>query len=154
MTNLEILRNQKRLDYLFTKFDALTEDYELLSHWSRYLCVLVSGYLEESIRILLREYSKTKSTPYVANYVETKLNSFCNPKMGIILGLTGAFSQEWQKNIETAVKGEIKSSVDSIVDIRHKIAHGKNVGITPSILKNYYRNAKKLIRLLEHQCYS
>ena len=141
-----------RLDSLFKKFDDMVDDHELLAHWSRYLCILVSGYLEESIRTIFREYSRSKSSPYVANYVETKLDSFQNPKMGLILKLNGSFNQKWQKDLEEAVEDEIKDSVNSIVNVRNQVAHGKNVGITPSILKNYYKNAKKLICLLENQC--
>jgi len=152
MTHPEIHSFQSKLDYLFTKLKLLDHDAELLAHWARYLCVLVSGYLEVSIRTIFREYSKSKSSPNVANFVEAKLNAFQNPKMGLILELNGSFSHAWQLDLEKLVKDEIKQSVDSIVNIRNKVAHGQNVGITPSLLKYYYKNAKKLVLLLESQC--
>lgn len=152
MTHPDILRYQMRLDNLFRKFDDLITYPEILSHWSRYLCILVSGYIEESVHVIFREYSRSKSSPYVANYVETKLAAFQNPKMGLILELNGAFNQEWRVELEKEVEGEIKDSINSIVDVRNKVAHGKDVGITPSVLKNYYKNAKKFVCLLETKC--
>ena len=46
MKNIEVIRYQQRLDDLFKKIVAFAEDIELQSHWARYLCILVSGFLE------------------------------------------------------------------------------------------------------------
>lgn len=152
MRNREIASYEMRLDRLFKKFDNLTDDPELLAHWSRYLCILVSGYLEESIRTIFRVYSRTKSSPNVANHVETSLQHFQNPKMELILTLCGSFSQQWRNSLEEISKDEIKDSINSIVNTRNRVAHGEDVGITPGILRNYYKNAKRLIDSLEKEC--
>lgn len=152
MRNREIEKYERRLNRLFGKFNTITDDPELLAHWSRYLCILVSGYLEEAIRAVLRDYSRLKAAPNIANHVDTNLRSFRNPKMEPILKLSGSFSEAWRKNIEMSCKDEIKDAVDSIVNIRNQIAHGKDVGITPGILRKYYENAQKLVVLLETQC--
>lgn len=152
MTYKEIISFQMRLDHLFERFKDLSEDPELLAHWSRYLCVLVSGYLEESIQTIYREYSRSKSAPNVANYVESRLKGFQNPKIGKILGLTASFNKEWEQALENTINDEIKHAVDSIVNIRNKVAHGKDVGITPSRLGHYYKRAKDLVNFLCKQC--
>ncbi len=66
----------------------------------------------------------------VANFVESRLRQFQNPKMGSILDLAGGFSQELRKRLDSNTKGQLGESVNSIVDNRHKIAHGESVGIT------------------------
>jgi hypothetical protein len=46
MNTAKIDSARKRLDEAFEKGKAFMTEPELQSHWSRYLCVLVSGFLE------------------------------------------------------------------------------------------------------------
>ena len=50
MKNKKVVSHKQRLDALFDKVKALDSEPELISHWSRYLCVLVSGFIEASVR--------------------------------------------------------------------------------------------------------
>ena len=146
MKNIEIVRYQQRLDALFEKVKDIS-DIELQSHRARYLCILVSGYLETSVRAIYGEYNRN-----VTNYVSSKLKSFQSPKMGNILELTRAFSRQWAEELEVATEGELKGSVDSIVANRNNIAHGQDVGISYVTIREYYQNAVKVIELIEDQC--
>ncbi len=56
MKNRETVQAKDRLDYLFSRVNEFSEDLELQSHWARYLCVRVSGFIETSIRSILSEY--------------------------------------------------------------------------------------------------
>lgn len=55
----EIAQHRSRLDHLYQQADKLMyqqadkliDDQEMLAHWSRYLCVLTSGFLETSVRV-------------------------------------------------------------------------------------------------------
>ena len=132
MKNQEISSNKQRLDNLFKKITAFSTDTDLQSHWARYLCILVSGFLETSVRIIYREYARKKATPQVANFVEGKLEDFQNPKMEKILQLTGLFSKEWANELRLETEGELKDAVDSIANNRNQIAHGGSVGISYS----------------------
>lgn len=152
MKNQEISRNKQELDYLFEKVTAFSADTYLQSHWARYLCVLVSGFLETSVRIIYREYAKDKAIPQVANFVEGKLQDFQNPKMEKILQLTGLFDKDWENDLRCKTEGELKDAVDSIANNRNKIAHGDSVGISYSQIKGYYERAIKVIELIENQC--
>jgi uncharacterized HAD superfamily protein len=71
-----------------------------------------------------------------------------------ILNITRSFNPKWAEEIELKLSKntEIKDSIDSIVEVRNKIAHGENIGITYSKMKGYYKNALKLVNLLEEQC--
>ena len=73
MRNTEVVRFEQRLDDLFAKIEDVP-DLELKSHWARYLCILVSGYLETSVRAIYGEYSKNRANDNVANYVIADLN--------------------------------------------------------------------------------
>jgi len=150
--NREIISNKQELDHLFKKITAFSEDTYLQSHWARYLCILVSGFLETSVRIIYREYAKSKATPQVANFVEGKLKDFQNPKMDKIFQLTGLFSKEWENDLRRDTEGALKDAVDSIANNRNNIAHGGSVGISYSQIKSYYDRAIKVIELIENQC--
>ena len=73
MKNIKVIRYQQRLDNLFSKIEQLPlDDFELRSDWARYLCILVSGFLETGIREIYTEYAKNKASPYIVNYVVIK----------------------------------------------------------------------------------
>jgi len=147
MSLVEITRQRQRLDDLFQKVRTFP-DAEAQSHWSRYLCVLVSGFLENSVRITYTEYARKCANPSVADFVESRLRQFQNPKMGTILELAGGFSQEWRQRLEKDTTGQLSESVNSIVGNRHKIAHGESVGLTLHTLLQYYGDALKVVDLL------
>jgi hypothetical protein len=151
MSLVEITRQRQRLDDLFKRAKSLA-DPEIQSHCSRYLCVLVSGFLENSVRLTYSEYAHSRADISVADFVESRLRQFQNPKMGTIVDLAGGFSQEWRRRLETDTKGRLAESVNSIVDNRHKIAHGESVGLTLHTLTQYYNDALKVVDLLRQQC--
>jgi hypothetical protein len=151
MSVVEITRQRQRLDDLFQKTKHLA-DPEIQSHWSRYLCVLVSGFLENSIRITLSEYARARADVSVADFVESRLRQFQNPKMRTILELVGGFSQEWRQRLELDTSGQLGESVNSIVGNRHKIAHGESVGLTLHTLIQYYADTLKVVDLVRQYC--
>ena len=145
--------NQNKLDNLFAKYSTLPpDDIELHSHWTRYLCVLASGYIEISIRHIYSSYARDKTDPKTAKYISSQLERFRNPKMGNIVSLTRMFDDAWAIELETETEDKIKNSVDSIVNNRHQIAHGRDTNISYSYMKSYYDDAKELIELLMTQC--
>src|SRR5437667_2219429 len=152
MNTTEVHRAKSRVDTAFEIGKSLLESPELQSHWARYLCILVSGYLETSIQTLYSEYAKENAIPPVASYVRAQLKGFFNPKMEKVLSVTRTFSSEWADALEEATTDQVKSSIDSVVAVRHQIAHGQNVGISYSIIRQYYNDAVELVRLIEDQC--
>jgi hypothetical protein len=79
MKQPEIHRLEQRLDLLFRKAAALSEDLELQAHFARYLCVLVSGYLEAAISEIYSDYARRKGHPNLATYVKRQMKRFQNP---------------------------------------------------------------------------
>lgn len=152
MKNIEIVRYKKQLDELFNKISALSEDLELQSHWSRYLCIRISGFLEVSVRAIYSQYAKDKAAPYVANYVQSQLKNFQNPNMEKIIQLTGFFDREWADTLKRDTEGELKDAIVSIVAVRNDIAHGGSGDITYVRIKDYYKRVVKVVELIEKQC--
>ena len=152
MNTLEAVRYKQRLDNLFGQISVFSGNPELQSQWARYLCVLVSGFLETSIRSIYGEFARKMASSYVANFVKCELGSFQNPKMGKILELTRAFNPQWANQLEAATEGELKDAVDSVVANKNQIAHGRDVGITYARIKGYYEDVIQVVNLIEGMC--
>ncbi len=149
MNNVQVVQHKQRLDALFDKAAELTNDAELLSNWAKYLCVLASGFIEASVRTLIREYVGARANREVSHYVSQKLRRFQNAKMSKILDLLGDFSSEMRENLDTATKGELKDAIDSVVSNRHQIAHGGFVGMSYVNIKDYYDRSVQVIEKIE-----
>ena len=147
---------KQTIDHLFSIIGKVqsdeTVDDEIKSCLAKYLCVVVSGFLETAIQDIYHAYAQDKSHANVTSYVSKKLLLFRSPKMGNILGLTSCFSTDWGKALDTYCQDEIEGAVNSLVDNRHKIGHGKDVGITYSRVKAYYESSVKLLKRIEQQC--
>ena len=154
MKNRETVQAKDRLDDLFSRVNEFSGDLELQSHWTRYLCVRVSGFIETSIRSILSEYARKMSAPSVANYVENRLRSFQSPNMERILQLLQAFDSTWADELKSSTDGELKDAIDGIKVNRDLIAHGENVGITYTTISRYYQNALMVVERIEDQCNS
>jgi hypothetical protein len=151
MRSYDVVRQKKKLDELFGQIKSGPEEPEARSHWTKYLCILVSGFIESSIRSIYGQYASSKASPKVANFVGSRLKSFQNPRMDKILDLSGAFSAEWRDELDKA-PDEAKSAVNSIVANRNRIAHGEDVSLTYGMMCDYYRGALKLIDIIDGQC--
>jgi hypothetical protein len=152
--NRSILSHRQRLDALFRKVSSI-KDIADQSEWSKYLCVLVSGFLEESLRVLLEEYARIHSSTNIQNFLEAQISSITNCKTSKIIDILNNFSNDWKEEFinqiqaQSQIADEIKNSIDSVVTNRHQIAHGKNVGLRYSTVANYYENVKKAVEILE-----
>ncbi len=151
MNEVVLVAYRQRLSDLFNRSSTFIDDPELLSHWARYLCVLVSGYLEIALQHYYCEFSKSKAHPYVCSFAMANIKDFMNPKMEKILQLSGEFSKEWREKLEAFVEGERKDAVDSIVANRNNIAHGRPVGLTVVRMKRYFDRAVEVTEFVKRQ---
>lgn len=138
-----------RLDRVFEASDDV-EDEEIKSHLARYLCVLTSGYLEESLKILVRNYVVSKAAPVVANHIDSTIKNVTNlnsEKMGQFLN---SFSSRWKDAFDKCLLDKEKDAIDSVVANRHQIAHGGNVGVSYVSIKEWHKDIKHVIEKLAH----
>lgn len=143
-------RRRAQLDASFGKV-RLINDLELRADFARYLCVLVSGFMEQSVRDILIEHATARAAPTVARYVEGSVGRR-NLKTERLLQIVGSFSADWRKELEEYVNGERKDALDSVVANRNLIAHGEWTSISYHQLTEYYRNVKEIIVRLDTMC--
>ncbi len=144
----EIVRQRDRLNALFLQVDKI-DDLEMQSHWAKYLCVLVSGFIETSARSLLISYASQNSTPKVASYVSQQLKGLQNVNLEKLLQLFCSFSDDWRVKLETYTDDEMKNAVNNIIANRNNIAHGQHVGLTYTRVNEWYRKSLDLIQYID-----
>ncbi len=141
----EVHRLRTRLDAAFGRAPDASSDPEFQSDFAKYLCVLVSGYFESALCALLLAYAQRKSSPDVASFVERQLGPWTNPKVEKVIDLFGAFSQDWRDDLAAFLVDHRKDSINSLVALRHKIAHGESVGTSISQVRLHYRVINEVV---------
>lgn len=153
MPHLEAERFRARLDATFLLAET-AENEDVRDHLSRYLCILVSGYLETSIREMLLSYTDGKCHPRIRNFVEDKLKYFQNPRSDRIEALLRSFDINFVESAKREIQREDIEAIDSIIARRNQIAHGSPAGISLGTLKDYRTRAERALlglkKILQH----
>ncbi len=144
----EVSRLQKRLDATFGRSPPSSADFEIQSDFAKYLCVLVSGFFENAIVALILEYVERRSAPEVAVFIGRQLDRWTNPNTEKISTLFGSFNADWRLALERYLIDERKDSINSLVALRHKIAHGESVGTSLSQIKAHYKVIAEVVDYL------
>jgi hypothetical protein len=147
-----IASHQQRIETVFSRAGGLNADPELLADFSKYLCILVAGFIEKSFSEIALEHARRCGAPSLQNFVERNTSKFTNANASKIVQFLGAFDSDWRSRIENYLVDEKKDAVDSIYGLRNNIAHGVSVGITYARMKDYYAEVKSLIVFAQDLC--
>ena len=148
----QVYGEKQRLDETFKRAAGVGGDAELSSDFARYLCVLVSGFLEQAIIELLLEYVKLRSSESIHRHLGPRLRHFTTAKAGNIINLLGSFDLNWQKDLESFLVDERKDAVDSVVNLRQTISHGRFTGVTMASVQRYYVSVKEVVDHIADLC--
>lgn len=143
----EVSRLRKRLDATFGRMPSTSSEPELQADFAKYLCVLVSGFFENAIVALILDYVERRSAPEIMTFVERRLSRWTNPNAERIANLFGAFRADWKNSLDDFLVDQRRDSVNSLVALRHQIAHGGSVGTSLSQVKSYYTT---IIDVVDH----
>lgn len=148
----EVDRLKKRLDATFDRISQVSQDLELQSDFARFLCVLVSGFLEMAVKALIQEHTRQSGAATIQKYVEQKTRNFSNANAGKLINLLNSFDAEWGRQLECFLVDEFKDAVDSVVNLRNQIAHGGSVGVTYQSVLNYYYRIIRVVNYIADIC--
>jgi hypothetical protein len=154
MHNREISRQLQRLKNLFKKVDsACGNDIEMRSHWAKYLCVIAAGLIENALHEIFTDFANSGSSEHIRGYVSASLRKIQNPKTVRFLEVTKSFKKDWHDQLTdyVALEGR-REAIDSIMQNRHDIAHGKDSDITIARVKEYLEKAEDVLEYLEGLC--
>jgi hypothetical protein len=141
----------RKIEYLLKRFREPAFDDYIRSQMANYVCVLLSGLIEASIREILSIHCEAKATPTIANFVKGRLERFQNPDPESIARLLGRFDQSVFQKLEPFWSGEIRDAIGSIVGNRHLIAHGRDTSLTLNRVSEWFLSAQKFIAFLERE---
>jgi len=150
----EVSRLQTQLNATFDRGRRLAAvaDLETQSDFARYLCVLVSGFLEKAVAELVLEHSRRSAGPTLQRYVEANTRRFTNANSQRLKDLLGSFSPDWRSRLDAILVDESKDAVDSVVGLRHLIAHGGSAGVTYSRINEYYKRIRLVVDEIAGLC--
>lgn len=146
-TRLDYVALEKRIENLVTALSQ-AED-ETQGYLVRLGVILTASLVEVSCQDILGNYSAARAHDHVARFADAQLQKFTNINAEKLCTLLGAFHKEHRAALEQVIAGQIKDSIDSLVNVRNNLAHGRNVTTSRVALTQYFSDAKKIVRFLE-----
>ena|SRR5438270_10497617 len=145
----EVRALRQRLDAAFERAKTLMAlDIEVQADFAKYLCILVSGYIETSVAQLAIDYCRRRAQTNVSNYANRELSRLQNVKAERLLQLVGSFSEDWRKDVQSYIEGRRRDALNAVIDSRNKIAHGESVTITYSRIREYDTAIQEIVAFL------
>lgn len=142
--------DQATLDATFLRISNIDQnELELRADYSRYLCILVSGFLEQSVRSITANYARSRSQPQIADFVIEKTDRLTNLNCEKLTIHFSSLNKKWAETLEKILVNEAKDAINSVVSLRNLIAHGKAADITFARLSNYYAEIRKVLEAFQ-----
>jgi hypothetical protein len=137
---------RSRLDGAFARVVDIDENaIEVRADFARYLCVLVSGFLERALTELLSEHIRKQSSARVQRFTRWHLERFQNPSRGRIIELAGRFDPAWERDLDAFIVEQRAAAVGSIVGERNRISHGENSSISFVRVREYRASIDEIV---------
>lgn len=134
------------LDATFTRVSRIDPgEVELRADFARHLCVLVSGFIDQTIKNYTIEYVRKRSSETVTNHVSKSIVNLTNLKAEKLVSHLLSFDPSWKSVLDTLIADERKAAIDSVVALRHGIAHGKPGDITIARMLSYYAEVSRVM---------
>lgn len=113
----------------------------------RFGTVLVCGYIERSVEIIVTERLKKKAQPQVLNFIRSHFKRGQNLNAGAVSDLLNRFDADWYRKFEAFVAGDasVKEGVASCYGLRNAIAHGGTATVTQKRLTELLDASRKMI---------
>lgn len=131
-TRSQVGRLTSQLNELYVRADPRSiSDPEIAGDLACYLCVRVSGYLEQATAIILRGYCAKNSWGDVQQFAMSWLDRTPNLSSDALLYLVGRFNRSAADDLgEFLAIEERGSSLNALIGIRNDVAHGRNQGLS------------------------
>jgi hypothetical protein len=124
--------------------EAASLDPELISHYSRYLCVLTSGYVEQSVKELVIHYCRRRSAEPIVRYVSQQVSQLRNINRQKLRTLIESLDSSWWTKLENSHSVELEA-LDSIATVRNAISHGQDTGMTIATIRQYFSDVNAVL---------
>jgi hypothetical protein len=143
----EVIRRRQKLEALFDSIRDGGLSPELTAHYARYMCVLVSGYAEQSVVELASHYCGKAASPRVGRYAARQLDRLANVNVERLKQLVVAFDPQWWEEL-LGTQTDALEAFDSVVALRNAIAHGEERDVTLGRVRDYFRDISRVLLAL------
>ena len=125
-------------------------DEEMAANLRRFGTVLICGFVERSIEVILLERLKPRAHPRVLNFVKSHFKRGTNYNCGAICDLFERFEPEWKNKFKSFMDNNEKEvdSLSSTYSVRNSVAHGGSASITAITLRERRDDVKKIVDAL------
>lgn len=139
---------KSRLGATFERADAFSENPTALADYARYLCVLVSGFIERAVDDILHEYIGERSHPSIHRYAQRNIRSR-NVNTERLFQILTQFDPNWTAQLQSNLSPAQIAAINSIHGNRNRIAHGEDSDLTFYQVRNAYEMIQEVVALLE-----
>ncbi|GAA2170524.1 MULTISPECIES: MAE_28990/MAE_18760 family HEPN-like nuclease [Glycomyces] len=116
----------------------LIGDDEVYADLTAYLVIRISGYLEQSVRIILVEYCDKYSHKMANSFVNSHLSRMPNLNASALINLIQKFDVSISSDLERMIsEDERRGRLNALVSIRNNLAHGLSSSVSPRQAAEY-----------------
>lgn len=138
-----------RIDDVFDRAVRFEGEPDTQADYARYLCVLVTGFLEQSVVRVVLDYVNALGDPSLSRYVAETLRRPGSMQAQEILRLVGSFNEDWRTQLGQKLTTRHREAIGSVYASRHKIAHGEDVDLAYRQVRGDYDLVLEAIQFLE-----
>lgn len=143
----DVKRRRDRLDSVVRQVDGTALQPELLAHFARYLAVLISGYVEQSAKELIREYARRQGDIRVQRLVGKHVERFRNLDNDKLKQMLDALDPDWWPMLAAAHPDDLEA-LGSIATLRNNISHGGDSGVSLVVVKGHLECVENVVKWL------
>ena len=149
--NEELNRQLHKINKLIKQAKTFNVDGELQAHFTKYICIRFSGFIENAITITFTDIAAKSCDSGVSfNYIKSQLFKIQNANSEKIRNLARAFKTSWHDILRDYMQIDNRgSSINYILKDRHNIAHGRDTTVTLRQLEQHISKALQVIVFIE-----
>jgi hypothetical protein len=149
--SLAIESRKRQLDAYFGRAAAAAVPDEVKSDLARHGAVLVCGFVERSVEIVIMERIQRRAQPRVLSFVRSHFKRGTNYDCEAIAQLLDRFDVVWGRKFRGffTARDDLVQALHSSYDLRNSIAHGGDANRGLLGVQELYVSAKAVIDGLE-----
>lgn len=125
-------------------------DEEVAANLRRYGTVLICGFVERSIEVVLLERLERRAHRRVLNFVKSHFRRGTNYNCETICQLLERFEPEWRDKFRAFMDSNEREveALSSTYSVRNSVAHGGNANIDATTLRERRDDVKRIVDAL------
>ena len=124
-------------------------DAQRQNHFARYYCVLVCGFVENCVKIIVHDFVEKAGRRESASYIRNRIGRFSDIGKQELSTFAHSFSNLWGEKLDSYLDGAAGAALDSLKNIRNQVAHGGNLSTSLGQIDGYFREIDDLINFLD-----